>query len=166
MKKYILPILTAGVLLFASCNQDASSDAAEVVDTAATETTEKVNEVAQPVVDAAEAIANATTMSVDRMEHDFGEIPDTEPATTTFTITNTGSNPLIISQAKGSCGCTVPTYPKEPIAPGATGTIEVSFSPKGKQGPQNKTVTLIANTEPANTVMNIKSNVIKTETAE
>ena len=101
-------------------------------------------------------------MTVDRKVHDFGAISDQAPVTTKFTLTNTGSEPLIITQAKGSCGCAVPKKPEAPILPGETGEIEVTFNPKGKKGAQNKTVTIIANTEPANTVINVKSTVTAT----
>ena len=89
--------------------------------------------------------------------NDFGTITQDKPVVTTFTITNTGKNPLVISSAKGSCGCTVPKVPSAPLAPGASEKIEVSFDPKGKPGANAKTVTIIANTEPATTILNLKS---------
>jgi hypothetical protein len=58
---------------------------------------------------------------------------------------------MIISNAKGSCGCTVPQWPKEPIAPGSQGEISVQFNSKGKKGSQNKTVTLTTTTTPPQT---------------
>ena len=67
---------------------------------------------------------------------------------TFFTFKNTGDQPLIISNAKGSCGCTVPQWPKEPIEPGNSGTINVKFNSKNKSGKQNKRVTLTMNTTP------------------
>ena len=76
-----------------------------------------------------------------------------------FKFTNTGSEPLIIEDAKGSCGCTVPVYPKEPIKPGETGEIEVEYSPGKQQGAQSKTVTITANTDPITTTLNISANV-------
>lgn len=165
MKKYILPVLTAAVLGFSSCNEEAAT-VQEAVETTATEVkntaVEKVENVKNEAVqNTTAAVTETTTMSVDRMVHDFGTINDDQQVETKFTITNTGDKPLIITQAKGSCGCTVPGYPKAPIAPGGTGEIEVSYNPKGQNGAQNKTVTLIANTTPANTVMNIKSVVNK-----
>ena len=80
-----------------------------------------------------------------------------------FEFTNTSNNPLTISNAKGSCGCTVPEWPKEPIAPGEVGEIKVKYDSKGKKGKQSKTVTLTANTIPANTLITITSDVIKLE---
>ena len=76
-----------------------------------------------------------------------------------FTFTNTGPNPLIIQDAQGSCGCTVPKYPKAPVPPGATGQIEVEYKPGTQKGNQTKTVTLTANTEPNQTVLKINAMV-------
>ena len=79
---------------------------------------------------------------------EFGEINEGDVIDTIFTFTNVGKEPLIISNAKAGCGCTVPQWPKEPIAPGETGKIAVKFNSKGKPGPQNKPVTLTMNTTP------------------
>lgn len=100
-----------------------------------------------------------TSMAFEEMEHDFGTIEQNSRNPKTFTFTNTGDEPLIISNAKGSCGCTVPNYPREPIAPGETGEIEVVYSPGTQKNQQTKTVTITANTEPATTVIRIKANV-------
>lgn len=100
-----------------------------------------------------------TTVTFDQMEHNWGKIKEGEVVEHTFTFTNTGQNDLIISNAKGSCGCTVPYYPTEPIAPGGKGEIKVSFDSKGKSGMQQKQVTITANTDPSTTVLNITSEV-------
>jgi hypothetical protein len=76
-----------------------------------------------------------------------------------FEFTNTGTEPLLLTNCKGSCGCTVPKCPKEPIAPGASGTIEVKFNSKGKKNAQTKRVTIDANTDPAQTILTITANV-------
>ena len=89
----------------------------------------------------------------------FGTIIQDESPEFEFTFTNTGNEPMIISNAKGSCGCTVPIWPKEPIAPGETGSINVKFSSKGKQGTQNKTVTLTANTTPPTTKLRVTGEI-------
>jgi hypothetical protein len=104
-----------------------------------------------------------TTIKFDEMKYDFGEITEGDKVHHTFTFTNTGSNPLLITNAIGSCGCTVPTYPKEPVAPGDKAAIEVQFNSTGKSDLQNKTVTVSANTEPATTVLSITANVKKKE---
>lgn len=101
-----------------------------------------------------------TTWKFASTEHDFGKLKQGETAEYKFTFTNTGKEPLIIENAQGSCGCTVPNYPKEPIPPGGTGTIDVSFNSAGKSGAQQKTVTLTANTEPSiTTMLTIKADV-------
>jgi hypothetical protein len=91
---------------------------------------------------------------------DFGEITQGEQVSHSFEFENTGTSDLIISTASGSCGCTVPSYPKNPIAPGQKANIDVVFNSEGKEGKQEKTVTIMANTNPAATVLKIKGNVI------
>jgi len=98
--------------------------------------------------------------------HDFGTIQEGTVAEHVFKFTNNGEVPLIISNAQGSCGCTVPQYPKEPIAPGATGEILVSFNSQGRTGNQQKFVSLTANTNPSITRLSISSFVEKTGSAE
>ncbi len=93
--------------------------------------------------------------------HNFGNVDVETDNPYSFVFTNSGKEPLLITNAKGSCGCTVPSWPKDPIMPGATGKIDVVFKPsKGQAGkPQEKTVTVTANTEPVNTVVRIKAMV-------
>lgn len=93
--------------------------------------------------------------------HDFGTINQDSENNHIFKFTNTGTEPLIISNARGSCGCTVPKYPKDPIAPGATGEIEVTYKPGKQKGSQTKTVTITANTNPSNTTVKITANVLE-----
>jgi hypothetical protein len=76
----------------------------------------------------------------------FGTIHEGETVSYDFEFTNTGKTPLIISQASATCGCTVADYPKDPIAPGKSGIVKVSFHSAGKSGTQQKTVILHANT--------------------
>ena len=89
----------------------------------------------------------------------FGTIEQGDEPKFNFTFTNTGTEPMIISNAKGSCGCTVPDWPKEPIAPGATGEIQVKFNSKNKKGAQNKTVTITANTTPPTTKLRVTGQI-------
>lgn len=92
-------------------------------------------------------------------EHDFGTIKEGDKAETTFTITNEGESDLIIINAQGSCGCTVPEWPKEPIKPGASADMKVTFNSSGKPGQQQKTVTLTTNTQLSSEQVTIKANV-------
>ena len=93
--------------------------------------------------------------------YDFGSLKEGESVTYAFKFTNTGKSDLLISSANGSCGCTVPDYPKEAIAPGKKGKIDVTFNSKGKEGMQHKTVTIIANTIPNSKVLTISGEVTK-----
>ncbi len=109
----------------------------------------------------AQPSAPATNVAFAQMEHNFGVIKQDTENEHVFEFTNTGDNPLIIENAKGSCGCTVPEYPKEPIMPGEKGEIKVVYKPGKQQGTQNKTVTITANTLPKDTRLTISANVEK-----
>jgi Protein of unknown function (DUF1573) len=78
--------------------------------------------------------------------HEFGSIHEGEVVSYDFNFTNTGKTPLIISSAQGSCGCTVPQFPHDAIAPGQSSVLKVTFNSAGKQGTQHKSVTLHTNT--------------------
>jgi len=84
-------------------------------------------------------------MVFEETEYQFGKINQGEKVAHTFVFNNTGDAPLIINSASGSCGCTVPEWPHEPILPGAKGEVNVIFNSAGKRGPQNKSVTLNTN---------------------
>ncbi|MEM6320358.1 MAG: DUF1573 domain-containing protein [Bacteroidota bacterium] len=107
-----------------------------------------------------------TTMSFDELEYDYGTVTAGEKVQYGYKFTNTGSEPLIISNAKGSCGCTVPEWPREPIAPGESSEILVQFDSSNKSGNQSKRVTITANTNPAQTFLTIKGIVNKPEAAQ
>ena len=102
-----------------------------------------------------------TSIAFEHTDFDFGVVDDGEKVRHTYKFTNTGNEPLVISSAKGSCGCTVPKWPTDPIAPGGTGQIDVEFDSKGKPGKQTKRVTVTANTVPAQTFLNITGTVNK-----
>ena len=93
-------------------------------------------------------------------EFDFGEIKEGENVIHEYKIKNTGTGDLLISSAKGSCGCTVPEWPKEPIKAGEEAKIKVTFNSRGKPGAQNKRVTLMTNAIPNVKILTIKGNVI------
>ncbi|MFN5705255.1 MAG: DUF1573 domain-containing protein [bacterium] len=92
--------------------------------------------------------------------YDFGKIKQGEKVKFSFKFKNTGSTPLIISSASASCGCTVPSYPEDPIAPGAEALIDVEFDSNGKMGMQTKTVTLVANTIPNTKVLYLRGEIL------
>lgn len=99
----------------------------------------------------------------DADEHNFGNIKQGDAVTYEFKFTNTGNEPLIITNAEGSCGCTVPVYPKNPIMKGQTASIKVTFNSAGKSGMQDKTVTITSNAKQNPMVLHMKGNVERPE---
>lgn len=163
----LLALAIAGFMV--SCNNDS-----EVRDEAAQSVT--ASDAAQPglsptsdaLVDNAAAATQetatvptgpTTSVQFSETEFDFGTVDQGELITHEYKFKNTGTEPLIINSAKGSCGCTVPSWPKEPIAPGKEATISVQFDSKGKSGAQNKKVTITANTNPQQSFLYIKGSV-------
>ena len=123
----IIFLLTSFILI--SCNESASS---------------KIKSDNQNKTKVQQSYAEIT---FDRIFHDFGTIKEGEIAKTVFSFTNTGENDLYIVDAIGSCGCTVPKYPKNiPIKPGESGEIEVNFDSNGRPSLQQKMVKVSANT--------------------
>ena len=108
-----------------------------------------------------------TSLEFEETSFDFGEIMEGEKVVHIYKFKNTGKEPLVISNAKGSCGCTVPDWPREPIPVGGSGEIKVQFDSKGKGkvggATQSKKVTLTANTDPQNAFLTIKGKVNKEE---
>ena len=102
----------------------------------------------------------AAKMSFEELEHNFGTIEEGEVVHHIFKFKNTGKAPLVITNASGNCGCTVPEWPKSPIPPGKGGEIKVSFNSKGKRGSEEKDVYIMANTIPNKTTLSIKSLVL------
>ena len=96
----------------------------------------------------------------EKTEHDFGTINEGDIVDTVFSFKNSGKSELIITSAKGSCGCTVPEWPKEPIMPGEEGQIRVKFNSDKKPNLQQKTITLVTNTEQGKEILKIKAQVI------
>ena len=91
----------------------------------------------------------------------FGKIKAQSENNYAFEFVNTGTEPLLIENAKGSCGCTVPNWPKDPIMPGEKGAIDVVYRPKTRdsEGEDKKTVTVFSNTNPKTTVLTVKAMV-------
>jgi uncharacterized cupredoxin-like copper-binding protein len=144
MKKFAWIFVSVLLIGFTACNESAAK---------------KVDQ--EKATDNANKTAAATAvMTFDKTEHDFGTIKEGENVQTQFTFTNTGKSDLIIVDARGSCGCTVPNYPKNtPIAPGESGEILVSFDSSNKPNMQQKTVTISANTESGRETLRIKAMV-------
>jgi len=143
MKKVILVLGALCLVAFTSCKDDAKS---------------KVNE--ENVAAAAErdaTVGDFPTISFEEEEHDFGTIVNGTPVETVFKYTNTGKSPLVVSNIKSSCGCTVPQdWNKEPLAPGQSAQFTVKFNGKGANQ-VTKTVTLTTNTETGTETVKIKA---------
>jgi len=105
-------------------------------------------------------------ISFTEMEHDFGTIKEGQVVEYTYKFKNTGEAPLIIQDARPSCGCTVPEWSKEPIPVGAEGFIKAKFDSKGKTNLQNKTITVTANTWPKTNQLKFKAMVTPDPKAE
>jgi hypothetical protein len=148
MKKIILPI--AIIALLSSCGETAEHETVEttIINNPITASSAELDDPEMPFFEFVEEIK------------DFGEITQGEVVSMTFRFRNVGQKDLIISSATGSCGCTVPEWPKEPIKPGAEAKIDVKFDSNGKQGMQNKTITLVSNTIPNTKVIAIKGTVL------
>ena len=143
MKKLIYLIIGFFVYSFSSCNENA---------------TKKVDQ--EKAAEASNTSTLTAAMTFDKVSHDFGTIQEGETVQTTFNFTNTGKVDLLIVDERGSCGCTVPKYPKNtPIKPGETGEILVSFDSNNKPNMQQKTVTISANTQSGRETLRIKAMV-------
>lgn len=101
----------------------------------------------------------AALISFSNKEYDFGTVNEGEIVETTFQVTNSGKTDLVITDAKVTCGCTVPVWPKKPIKPGQTEDIKVKFNTNGKKNRQQKNITLITNTESGREVLTLKGMV-------
>lgn len=103
---------------------------------------------------------NAPEFKFEVETYNFGTVKQGESVTYEYKFTNVGKEPLVISRAQGSCGCTVPDWPKEPIAPGKEGKIKVVFSSGGKSGMQHKQVTINSNAKTPVVTLSIKGEVV------
>ncbi len=155
----------ASCALLASCNEDGSADVRDAAREAVVATPADAN-AEITAADATTPVAPTgptTVMDFTETEFDFGTVAEGEKVTHTYTFKNTGDEPLILSQAKGSCGCTVPKWPREPIPVGGKGEVVVEFNSQGKAGDRNQKVTITANTNPAQTIIYLKGKVEKAE---
>lgn len=98
-------------------------------------------------------------MAFEEMSHDFGTIKEGEKVSHVYKLKNNGEVPLIIQDAKPSCGCTAPDWTKTPIPPGGEGYVKAEFDSNGKPNAQNKTITVTANTWPKTTTLTFKAMV-------
>lgn len=102
---------------------------------------------------------NAGKFKFKEETHDFGEVPEGPTAETDFEFKNVGKEPIVIQEAHGSCGCTVPKWPQEPILPGKKGVIHVTYNTAGRPGPISKEVTINSNAQQTPMVLHIRGSV-------
>lgn len=103
-------------------------------------------------------------LSFEKKTHDFGDIKeDGGVAVYSFNFTNTGTQPLVIHSVQASCGCTTPEWTRTPIQPKGNGFVKVTYDPRNRPGPINKTVTVTSNAEPSNEILRINGNVLAKE---
>ncbi len=162
MKKTLSLLALASLAVTFSCKDSASSkiQAENVEATQSAETPATSGE----TVDATTPVNSAVPiMTFEEKEFDFGTIKEGDKVEHIFSFTNTGKADLVIADAKGSCGCTVPQFKKEPIKPGETSTMTVTFDSSGKPGKQQKSVTITANTATGNELLTIKADVTPKE---
>ncbi len=162
MKKIIVTTFVFAVL-FSSCKQEngSSQNSKDSTETKPAITSDIVN-------NPATASGNSDNSSLpvitfEKESHDFGKITQGEKVSYSFKFKNTGGSDLVISSAYGSCGCTVPNYPKTPIAAGAEAVIDVVFNSEGKAGKVQKTVNIVSNTVPNSKVITISTEIVVPE---
>ncbi|HMP31629.1 MAG TPA: DUF1573 domain-containing protein [Saprospiraceae bacterium] len=165
MKKLFFVFFLGASLVACKNESKEATDVAEAnVGTDGTSEGAMATDVAMTPDAAPVATGPITSIKFDEMEYDFGTVKDGEKVTKIFKFTNTGNEPLVITNATASCGCTVPEWPKDAIAPGKTGELKAVFDSKGKGTPegsrQSKTIDITANTEPAMTNLRIFGTVV------
>ncbi len=159
MKKFILSFGILFTLAGAAVAQDKKSHAGHAHETATASTTPVAGAQTSPGTPASSL--KPENMDFKAEMHDFGTVPEGPTADYEFTFTNTGKEPLILQNVSASCGCTTPSWSKEPVLPGKTGSVKASFSTAGRGGqPFNKTITVTSNA--GTKVLTIKGNVEKT----
>jgi len=163
LKQIKFGLMAVSLLAMATSCQNANSDVRD----AARESVENNVQPNNGMQDAAQsptvAAGPTTEISFEEQRFDFGTVTEGEKVSHTFSFTNTGDEPLILSNARGSCGCTVPKWPREPIAPGKSSDIVVEFNTKNKQGQRSQKVTITANTNPPETFIYLEGQVNKAD---
>lgn len=164
MKKTALLFSTFALIALSTVAQDKKkgTDARPVEKTMQAATPQPAAVPAQQATPDAANMNPDLSMKFNEEDHNFGNVPEGPSASFDFELKNIGKVPIIISNAHGSCGCTVPTWPKEPILPGKTSKITVTYSTQGRPGQINKTVTVTTNV--GTKVLKISGNVEKADT--
>ncbi len=143
--KYLLATFILVLCMLSACEEKSESNLSTDLVTSPKSATQTSNKQA--------------AIKFDKEEHDFGTLLQGEVVSYSFHFTNIGDMPLIISEVGSSCGCTVGDYPREPIAPGKSGDIKVTYNSAGHHGFQSRFLTVMSNTNPAKTTLRIKGTV-------
>lgn len=157
MRKSTLILLALASLMTVACNSNTNSNASSE---------SEENKINPEIINnpaTANGTADTTVLPVFEFAEtsfDFGTLRTGASVTHEFRFKNAGKGELLISQARGSCGCTLPEYPKDPIASGGEGVIKVTFNSTGISGQVAKTITILANTIPNTKVLTISGEVI------
>lgn len=146
--KNILFFLAAGGLLWFGCQNSSSESVQEIRDGNGANSSMVRNPVSANVPLDTNQLARIT---YSEMEFEFGTVDEGTIVEHQFHFTNTGKVPLIISNCRSSCGCTIPEWPHDPVPPGSTGVITAKFNTEGKIREQKKIIYVTANTYPNET---------------
>ena len=156
MKKTILILGMFSLIAFTTMAQTPAATATPVVKpTSATATPMTIQATPQNAVSS----GDSANFKFDVEEVNFGTITQGDTVHRVFNFTNTGKEPLIITEAHGSCGCTQPKFAKEPIKHNEKSTIEVTFNSTGKMGIQDKTITITSNSKGGQHILHLKGTV-------
>lgn len=163
--RHLLILIALGGLI--ACQQNRFSQSEKTVEEIKAEgPLTNADIIRNPVsADGPQDTVNVARLAFEETSFHFGEVTEGEVVSHTYAFTNTGKVPLIISDARSTCGCTVPTWPKDPIEPGESGSISVEFNTTNKQGDQRKPIIITANTYPARTTVYLQGFVRPKEQA-
>lgn len=140
------------LLVFFSCTSKNQDDNVQTIDPSVVE-----NPASAQGID---PNAKTAILTFSETSHHFGTIKEGTVVTHRFEFTNTGTQDLIINNARASCGCTIPEFTKAPVKPGAAGWIDVSFNSDGRSGMESKTISVVSNAIPSTRVLTISAEII------
>lgn len=152
-------LVAIAMFAFVSC-KDEGKASQKMEENTTTETTTQ-NSTDQAAANSDSASDKLPILTFDHNNYDFGTVQEGEIVEHEFTFTNTGEAPLKVMKASPSCGCTVPEWSREAIAPGEKGSLTVKFDARGRTGKQHKNVRLTTNTKNGNEVLTFSATVEK-----
>ncbi|MGZ5188525.1 MAG: DUF1573 domain-containing protein [Kaistella sp.] len=157
MKKLVKLLPLVAALTLVSCKKDQTAEQLVVEENV--EATTATTTPAPEAVAVAAAAGPATTVALSESNFAFGKIKKGEKVEHVYEVTNTGTNPLVISEVKPACGCTVPDYTKDPILPGQKGKITLKFDSASFDGLVSKQAEVYANVEKAPIVLSFSADI-------